>query len=136
MVVQTEHSLLAIRKSGQREDNRIEIPPMYNQNDIEHLQDLMQKGQLTADQANVEMVKLQRYRMVINSLPAAVRKALNAAVKRGELGHMKKEGHKPECYFHPTFQYLAVAERNRREREVIQLRGTVTTRMSDIAPIA
>ena len=109
---------------------------MSRQNDIEHLKDMMQKGELTVDQANVQMVRDQRFRIVVNSLPAEVRKALNAAVKRGELGHMKKEGHKPECYFHPTFQYLAVAERNRREREVIQLRGTVTTRMSDIAPIA
>ena len=109
---------------------------MSRQNDIEHLKDLIQKGELTADEANVQMVRYERFRMVVNSLPAAVRKALNAAVKRGELGHMKKDGHKPECYFHPTFEYLAVAERNRREREVIQLRCTVTTRMSDIAPIA
>jgi len=108
---------------------------MSMQNNVEHLQNLMQKGQLTTDQANVQMVRDQRYRMVINSIPAAVRKVLNAAVKRGELGHMKKDGHKPECYFHPTFKYLAVAERNRREREVIQLRGTVTTRMSDVAPL-
>ena len=109
---------------------------MSRQNDIERLKDFMQKGELTADQANVKMVRDQRFRMVVNSLPAEVRKALNAAVKRGELGHMKKDGHKPECYFHPTFEYLAVAERKRREREVIQLRGTVTTRMSDITPIA
>lgn len=105
---------------------------MSRQNDIEHLKDLMQRSELTADQANVQMVRDQRFRMVVNSLPAGVRKALNAAVKSGELGHMKKNGHKPECYFHPTFQYLAVAERNRRESEVINLRGTVTTRMSDV----
>lgn len=105
---------------------------MSRLNDIEHLQDLMQKGELTADQANVQMVRDQRFRMVVNSLPAAIRKALNAAVKRGELGHLKKDGHKPECYFHPTFQYLAVAERNRREREVMQLRGTATVCMSEV----
>lgn len=105
---------------------------MSRQNDIEHLKDLMQRGELTADQANVQMVRDQRFRMVVNSLPAGVRKALNAAVKSGELGHMKKDGHKPECYFHPAFRYLAVAERNRREREVINLRGAVTTRMSDV----
>ncbi|AJO79401.1 hypothetical protein [Pseudomonas sp. MRSN 12121] len=105
---------------------------MARQNDIEHLQDLMQRGELTADQANVQMVRNERFRMVVNSLPANVRKALNAAVRSGELGHMKKDGHKPECYFHPTFEYLAKAERLKREREVISMRGTVTVCMSDI----
>lgn len=105
---------------------------MARQNDIEHLQDLMQKGELTADQANVQMVRNERFRMVVNSLPASLRKALNAAVRSGELGHMKKEGHKPECYFHPTFEYLAKAERLKREREVISIRGTATVCMSDI----
>lgn len=105
---------------------------MARQNDIEHLQDLMQKGELTADQANVQMVRTERFRMVVNSLPASLRKALNAAVRSGELGHMKKDGQKPECYFHPTFEYLAKAERLKREREVISLRGTATVCMSDV----
>lgn len=105
---------------------------MARQNDIEHLQDLMQRGELTAAQANVQMVRDQRYRMVINRLPADVRKALNEAVRSGLLGHMKKDGHKPECYFHPTFEYLANAERLKREREVISLRGTATVCMSDL----
>ncbi|SDS78109.1 hypothetical protein SAMN05216496_2407 [Pseudomonas sp. Z003-0.4C(8344-21)] len=105
---------------------------MARQNDIEHLQDLMQKGELTADQANVQMVRNERFRMVVNSLPASLRKALNAAVRSGELGHMKKDGHKPECYFHPTFEYLAKAERLKREQQVNSLRGTATVCMSDV----
>lgn len=123
-------SLAGLPTRARRESNR--GTDMSRQNDVEHLQDLMQRGELTADQANVQMVRDQRYRMVINSLPTAVRKALNAAVRSGELGHMKKDGHKPECYFHPTFEYLAKAERARREREVISLRGSVTTCMSDV----
>lgn len=109
---------------------------MGRQNDIERLKDLMQRGELSVDQANVQLVRDDRFRMVINTVPASVRRALNAAVRSGELGHMKKDGHKPECYFHPTFEYLAKAERASREREVISLRGTVTTRMSDVAPLA
>ena len=105
---------------------------MSRQNDVAHLQDLMQRGELTADQANVQMVRDQRFRMVVNGLPANVRKALNAAVRAGELGHMKKDGHKPECYFHPTFEYLAKAERLRREGEVRRLSGTATVCMSDV----
>ena len=107
---------------------------MSRQNDIEHLQDLMQKGELTADQANVQMVRNERFRLVINGLPARVRSALNAAVKSGELERMKKEGHKPECYYHPTFKHLAIAARNRREQEIRQASGCCLARMSDLQP--
>lgn len=89
------------------------------QNHIEHLQDLMQRGLLTADQANVEKVKMARVQLVQGRLPAQVRKALNAAVKSGELGHVKKQGKKPEAYFHPTFEHLANSERSRCERETL-----------------
>lgn len=89
------------------------------QNQLEHLQDHLERGEITADQANVEMVKMSRV-MVVSRLPAGVRKALNSAVKSGELGRMKKEGHKPEVYFHPDFDHLARSERNKREREIIE----------------
>ena len=88
------------------------------QNHIEHLQDLMQRGEITSEQANVERVKMARVKMVINRLPSDVRKSLNAAVKRGELGHIKKDGHKPEVYFHPHFEHLAIGDRNQRARDV------------------
>jgi len=87
-------------------------------NNIESLQDLIHRDKLTADQANVEMVRMLRVRIVKGRMPAQVRKALNEAVKRGYLAHMKKEGHKPECYYHPTFDYLARAARARCEEEV------------------
>lgn len=89
------------------------------QNDLEHLQDLMQCGELTADQANVKKVLMQRVLLVTTRLPAQVRKALNEAVKRSELGHVKKDGHKPEAYYNPTFQYLVAGERNQHERDVL-----------------
>ena len=108
---------------------------MARQNDIETIKDRLHLGEITADQANVEMVRSDRFRMVINSLPASVRKALNAAVKTGELGHMKKEGHKPECYYHPTFKYLAVEARNKREREIVGASRSVMVTMSELAPI-
>ena len=89
------------------------------QNIIERLSDKLERGEITADQANVMKVLAKRVQLVTFRMPAPVRKALNAAVKRGELGHMKKEGHKPEAYFHPTFDYLARAERNKHERETL-----------------
>jgi len=99
-----------------------------NQNDREHLQDMVQREELTADQANVKKVLMQRVQLVKGSLPAQVRKALNEAVKRGELGHMKKDGHKPEVYYHPTFDYLARSERNEHERSVLQAVAGVMAR--------
>lgn len=88
-----------------------------SQNDMEHLQDQVRQGLMTAEQANVEKVRMQRV-LLAGRIPADVRKALNAAVKRGELGHMKKDGNKPEAYYHPTFEYLAKGARAEHERSV------------------
>lgn len=93
---------------------------MALQNDIESLKDLMGRGQMTAAQANVELVRIQRFRLVTNTLPQDVRRALNQAVKAGALGHMKKDGHKPECYFHPTFEFLANSARRQHEDNIRQ----------------
>lgn len=102
-----------------------------SQNQLEHLQDMMQRGILTADQANVEKVKMTRVQLVLGRLPQQVRAALNAAVKRNELGHMKKDGRKPEAYFHPTFDYLARQERNEHERCVIKALAGTMARIGD-----
>lgn len=92
---------------------------MNDQNTIERLQDQHDCGQLSTAEANVEMVRAQRFRLVKNRLSRDVRAALNDAVKRGNLGHMKKDGHKPEAYYHPTFDYLARAARNREAEKVM-----------------
>ena len=88
-----------------------------NQNDLEHLLDMIKLGKMTTDQANVEKVRMIRVELVTSIIPSNIRKVLNAAVKNGELGHMKKEGKKPEVYFHPSFEYLAIGERANHERE-------------------
>lgn len=85
------------------------------QNNRERLLDKLDRGEITVDDANVQLVRQERFR-VVNRLPAAVRKALNAAVKSGQLGHLPKDGVKPEVYFHPNFEYLAIAERNKHVR--------------------
>ncbi|PIF37882.1 hypothetical protein CLV01_3339 [Delftia sp. 60] len=90
-----------------------------SQNDFEHLKDKLNLGEMTAAEANVQKVRMQRV-LLVSRLTADVRRALNAAVKRGDLGHMKKDGHKPEAYFHPTFDYLARQERNAHERSVLR----------------
>jgi hypothetical protein len=83
-----------------------------NQNNLERLIDQLQRGLITADEANVQKVLNERV-LVVTKLPIEVRKALNLAVKAGRLGHMKKDGAMPEVYFHPTFKYLANEERNK-----------------------
>jgi hypothetical protein len=90
-----------------------------SQNDMERLKERMRSGELSADQANVEKVRIQRV-LLVTRLTANVRKALNAAVKRGELGHIKKDGNKPESYYHPTFDYMAKGARADHERAVMR----------------
>lgn len=86
------------------------------QNQLEAIINKMQMGELTADQANVEMVLTQRVKVAFR-VPRDTRKALNAAVKSGTLGRMKKEGGKPEVYYNPKFEHLAKEERAKIERE-------------------
>ena len=90
------------------------------QNQIEKLSDMIQCRKITADQANVEKVKMARVQLVTIKIPAPVRKALNNAVMSGELGHVKKNGRKPEAYYHPTFEYLVAGKRNRHERATLE----------------
>jgi len=90
------------------------------QNDLEHIKDMMGQGKLTAAQANVEMVKCQRVRLITTRVQADVRRALNNAVKKGELCHIKKDGRKPEAYYHPSFEYLVAGERNKHERKILR----------------
>ena len=85
---------------------------MSGQNDIEHLQNRIELGDITASEANVELVRMHRVKVVKGRLPRDVRAALNAAVKDGRLDHMKKDGLKPEVYFHPEFVHMARSARS------------------------
>ncbi len=97
------------------------------QNDLEWLRDMVQRGEMTAERANVEKVRMARVQ-VVKSLPAQVRSALNTAVKAGELCHMKKDGRKPEVYYHPNFEHLANEERNRAEKQTLEALAGVFAR--------
>ena len=92
---------------------------MISQNDIEYLQDMVQRGEMTVAEANVELVLTERVRIVRGKLPKDIRDALNSAVKAGILGHMLRDKYFPECYYHPKFDYLARAERNKIAEETI-----------------
>lgn len=82
------------------------------QNAIQYATDQLQQGKVTADEANVLIVQMAGFR-VVNKLSREVRKALNDAVKKGELGRLKKDGLKPEIYFHKNGMENAITEQKR-----------------------
>lgn len=90
------------------------------QNQLEHLKDLMTRGKITADEANVQKVRMERVSLIRGSLPSQTRKALNAAVKEGQLVHFKKDVYKPEAYCHPSFDHMAKSERNKHAANTIK----------------
>lgn len=65
---------------------------------------------------NVQNILIQGTRVVQSVVPAQVRKELRAAVKAGVLGHLKRDGLKPEIFYHPDHRHGAI-ERQKREAE-------------------
>lgn len=63
---------------------------------------------------NVANILAKATHVVRGSIPAQVRRELRAAVGAGVLGHLKKDGLKPEIFYHPDHKHGAV-ERQKRE---------------------
>lgn len=84
---------------------------------VDRIKDELQLGKITTARANVELVIAARVRVIENSLPRDVRKALNDAVKNGELGHMKEDGLKPEVYYFNRSHFKSLANQVRKEIE-------------------
>lgn len=82
---------------------------------IDQIRERLRAGEISAAEANVEMVRTERFRLVQGKMGQSVRNALNAAVKAGQLGRLPKEKFKPEAYFHPNFAFMAKAARNEEE---------------------
>ena len=92
-------------------------------NQVRHLISI---GQLQANQANVEIVRIMGVRLIEARITRAVRTELNGAVKSGRLGHLPKDGLMPEAYFHPNALGRALEERHRVARaRVNALRGVL-----------
>ena len=62
---------------------------------------LIEKSLITP---NVRMIIREKYRVIRGSIPRSVRTELNKAVKNGILGHFKKDGLCPECYYFISFE--------------------------------
>lgn len=63
---------------------------------------------------NVEQIRAQATRVIRGKIPAQVRKELMAGVKAGRLGRLKRDGLKPEIFFHPDHRNGAI-DRQRTE---------------------
>ncbi|HEX2753668.1 MAG TPA: hypothetical protein VHP34_11310 [Alphaproteobacteria bacterium] len=63
---------------------------------------------------NVSQILCQGMRVIRGKIPLGVRKELSAAVTAGVLGRLKKDGLKPEIFFHPSHKNGAV-DRQKRE---------------------
>ena len=82
-------------------------------NTLDYVKDQIGKGLMNVEQANIYMARAARVVLVTTRLPADIRKAYRNAVVMGALGHIKKDGAKPEAYYHPDFAFLVAGERNR-----------------------
>lgn len=101
---------------------------IVSQNEIEYLKDMVDRGEISAGEANVEFVLSARVKIVKSKIPKDVRVALDGAVKEGKLLHMKKEGLFPECYCHPGFDYLAIYERKKEAEKKINALSSVVVK--------
>lgn len=98
---------------------------MIQQDDNKQLIGLLRKRSLIDDQC-VTHVRAAGVLLVTDSLPLFVRNALNAAVKRGELGRYKRGGGKPEAYFHPDFEQSARQAQDDYSRETLRHLAGIT----------
>lgn len=83
--------------------------------DVESVMDEFRRGLISAAEANVQMVRCEGVRLIAGRVGRDVRAALNAAVREGRLGHLKKDGLKPEAYFHPNSEANARDQRNQKQ---------------------
>lgn len=74
---------------------------------------------------NVESIRNVGVRQIRGKVPAQVRKELMAAVKAGELGRLKRDGLKPEFFFHPDKIQEAIDLQQREAEHSISLLSKV-----------
>jgi hypothetical protein len=79
---------------------------------IEIAKGLMDNG-MSLDDANIEVVRMMGVRIVSGGFDRRTRSALMQGVKSGKLGHLKKDGLKPEAFCHPNAIWAAKEERNK-----------------------
>lgn len=78
---------------------------------LEILEEQVANGEVDKDMQNVGLIRLERARLIKNSIPRSVRNELLRGVKKGLLARLPKDGYKPECFYHPDFEHLAIGKR-------------------------
>lgn len=87
---------------------------------IDTARGMYERGEIkSAAEMNVEVIRMTGVHLITARVPNEVRQALNAAVKVGRLGHLKKNGHEPEAYFHPNSKWKAMEERERAKNAIL-----------------
>ena len=102
------------------------------QNALDIADEKMRTGKMTAAQANVLLVQMAGVKIVQSKLPMDLRKAFNDAVKNGELGHVKKEGMRPEAYHHKNARPRALEMRDEIFRNSISNLSKAFVRHEDL----
>jgi hypothetical protein len=75
---------------------------------------------------NVEQILARGSRVVTSRIPAGVRAELRAAVKAKVLGHLPKDGLKPEIFYHPDHKHGAIERQKVEARYAVDcIRGVV-----------
>jgi hypothetical protein len=81
---------------------------------------------------NVANILVGGSRVIHGRIPAEVRKQLRDAVKAGVLGHLKKDGLKPEIFFHPSHKNGAIERQNREAAYSVQCIASVVASPADV----
>lgn len=85
---------------------------------------LREKGELDGIGPNAMVFRLMGASLVAGRMPREVRAELAEAVKLGKLGHIKKEGLRPEVFFHPNARSYAIDLREAHFRQAVNaIRG-------------
>jgi hypothetical protein len=92
--------------------------------------DMRDKGETTTP--NVEVVRMMGVRIIRSTLPKQVRDELRAAVKAGRLGHLKKEGLRPEAFYHPNSWAIALERRDAEARQSISAISGIMAKAEDV----
>ncbi|WP_421883216.1 hypothetical protein [Methylibium sp.] len=103
----------SVECSGQRPEAAIEGPLVSPH------------GYTDAYGRNVSQILSQGTRVVRGPIPLQVRRELAAAVKAGVLGRLKKDGLKPEIFFHPSHKNGAIERQKREALYSVQCIATV-----------
>ena len=80
---------------------------------------------------NVAQIRSQATRVIRGRVPAGVRRELSEGVRLGLIGHLRRDGLKPEIIFHPDHRNGAIERQVREAIYAVEcIRGVVAHPMA------